>query len=96
MVILQCWGSYNAGDSPVIGRDGKAQQLNLIPFHLETTPQTHSPPVFLIFEPGTKERTDDSDCKGSGSSAGADCEGGGVGGREEYGEKVRCDSRSQL
>lgn len=31
---------YNAGDSPVIGRDGKAQQLNPVPSHLETTPDS--------------------------------------------------------
>lgn len=72
----------------MISRDGKAQQLNLIPSHLETTPQAHSPPVFLVFEPGTKERTDDSDCKGSGfPSACADWKEGGVGRRVEDGER---------
>lgn len=64
-----------------------------VPSHPETIPQTHSPSVFLVFEPGTKGRTDDSDCKGSSSSAGAETgrrvsslqeEGSVVGRREEY------------
>lgn len=66
-----CGGDRHLGTS-------LGQTLRLRGRDSAATAQTHSPPVFLVLGPGTKERRDDADCWSAGQAgrAGKGCRGG--------------------